>query len=134
MRFLGIHKQSHQYWLDLIDQSKYKDLDSDQYNEGPLIEELETRIAALLGKPDSLFFNKGTTCQLAALKVHCDNQKNHKIMLHPQSHIAQDEHDAFQVLMGLEGFMIGKSNSPISLEDVESVKENVGNANEASQQ
>ncbi len=120
-----MHKQDHRYWLDLMNQSKYRDFDSDRYNEGPLVDELETRIAALLGKPDALFFNKGTTCQLAALKVHCNNQHNHKIMLHPQSHIAQDEQDAYQALMRLDGCLIGKPDTPISLEDVESVNEKV---------
>ncbi len=125
MRYLGMHKHSHQYWLDLMSQSKYSQYDSDTYNEGPLVDELETRIAALLGKPDAMFFNKGTTCQLAALKVHCENQSNNKVMLHPQSHIAQDEQDAFQAMMGLEGVFIGKTDSPITLADVEASNEQV---------
>ena len=125
MRYLGMHKQSHQYWLDLMNQSKYREFDADSYNQGPLVDELETRIAALLGKPDALFFNKGTSCQLAALKVHCENKKNSKVMLHPQSHIAQDEQDAYQALMGLQGVLVGQTDSPITLEDVESVSDQV---------
>ncbi len=122
-----MHKQGHSYWLDLMNQSKYREFDSDSYNEGPLVDELETRIAALLGKPDALFFNKGTTCQLAALKVHSENENTAKIMLHPQSHMAQDEQDSYQALMGLEGILIGQQDCPITLEDVEAVSEQIAN-------
>ncbi len=120
-----MHKQSQPYWLDLMNQSKYREFDSDSYNEGPLVEELETRIAALLGKPDALFFNKGTTCQLAALKVHCENKNTAKIMLHPQSHIAQDEQDAYEALMGLEGVLVGQQETPITLKDVEAANKEI---------
>jgi len=125
LRYLGVHKQSHKYWLDLMNQSKYRCFDSDQYNEGPLVDELETRIAALLGKADALFFNKGTSCQLAALKVHCNNKNNEKIILHPQSHIAQDEQGAYEKLIGLNGILAGKPNMPISVTDIESITESI---------
>ena len=120
-----MHKQSHDHWLKLMSDSKYCHFESDTYNEGPLVDELETRVAALLGKPDAMFFNRGTTCQMAALKVHCDNQNNPKVMLHPQSHIAQDEQDAFQALMGLEGVFIGNPDQPLTLEDVQASDEQV---------
>ncbi|MGJ8663526.1 MAG: threonine aldolase family protein, partial [Marinicella sp.] len=125
MRYLGMHHQSHQYWLDIMHQSKYKGLTNDRYNEGPLIDELETRIAALLGKPDALFFNKGTTCQMAALKVHCEQKNNNKVILHPQSHIALDEQDAYQSLMGLEGVLLGKDNKPFTAKDLTTIKDEV---------
>ncbi len=125
MRYLGMHQQNHQYWLDLMNRSKYRKFSSDRYNNGPLVDELETRIAALLGKPDALFFNKGTSCQLAALKVHCENQNNNKIMLHPQSHIAADEQNAYQELINLQGVLIGHQDKPICLDDVKEVTEKV---------
>ena len=125
MRYLGMHKQDHSYWLDLMNQSKYRGFDSDSYNEGQLVDELETRIAALLGKPDALFFNKGTTCQMAALKAHCENKANNKVMLHSQSHIAQDEQDAYQALMGLEGVLVGQQDAPITLESVKAITEEI---------
>ncbi len=123
MRYLGMHQQPHDHWLEVMNQSKYRKYASDRYNEGPLIDELETRIAALLGKPDAMFFNKGVTCQLAALKVHC--KQHNQVMLHPQSHIVQDEQDAYQALMGLEGVLVGQMDQPITLEDVQSTNQGV---------
>ncbi len=125
MRYLGMHQQNHQYWLELMNQSKYRKFASDRYNDGPLIEELETRIAALLGKPDALFFNKGTSCQLAALKVHCEHQNNNKVILHPQSHIVADEQNAYQELMDLQGILVGEQDKPICLQDVEAINESI---------
>lgn len=125
MRYLGLHKHSHEHWLQLMSQSKYRHYDTDSYNEGPLIDELETRVAALLGKPDAMYFNKGTTCQMAALKVHCEDQQNTRVMLHPQSHIVADEADAYQALMGLQGVMVGAVDRPLTVADISHVSEPV---------
>ena len=118
MRYLGMHPHSHRYWINLLSQSKYQDMAPDCYNQGPLVDELEERMAELLGKPSTLFFNKGVTCQLAALKVHCEQANNAQVLLHPQSHIAQDEHDAYQALMGLKGVLVGQRQYPLALTDL----------------
>ena len=87
MRHLGMYKKTHQQWLNEVNESKYLDYETDSYNQGPLVEMLEARVSELLGKPSSLFFNKGVTAQLAAMKVVCDARNNNLIALHPQSHI-----------------------------------------------
>lgn len=112
--------QSNHLWIESMQQSKYADYDADTYNIGPLIDELESRIAALLDKPTAQFYTKGTTCQLAALKVHCDTKNKYKVLLHPQSHIAIDEQDAYQSLMGLKGVLIGRTDQPILYDDLKS--------------
>ena len=125
MRYLGMHQQSHQYWLNIMNQSKYKELGNDIYNQGPLVSELENRVATLLGKPKSMFFNKGTTCQLAALKTICVAKNNNRVILHPKSHIALDEQNAYQALIGLEGLLLGADDAPFTTEDLEGTNDEV---------
>lgn len=113
-----MYKKTHRQWLDEMNQSKYIDFETDSYNQGPLVEMLETRISGKLGKESSLFFNKGVTAQLAALKVASDNKQNKFIALHPQTHLVLDEENAYQALLGLEGQLIGKPNRAFTVNDL----------------
>jgi threonine aldolase len=126
LRYLDMHKQSHQYWLDKLQHSKYLDADIDSYNQGELMDLLEQRVAKLLGKEQALFFHKGTIAQLAALKVAANRRNNSKVVVHPQSHIVVDESDAYQTLMGLEGIEVGTQSKANTFHDIEQVGQNVG--------
>ena len=109
-----MQQHDHAYWLKLMQQSQWLTAGMDTYNQGPLIDELETQVAALLGKPSALVFNKGTTCQLAALKTVCLQQDNPVVGLHPRSHIAEDEDDAYIHLTGLKPVFIGSAEAPFN--------------------
>jgi threonine aldolase len=122
MRHLGMYQHNHQYWLDLMNQSDYRLLGSDCYNEGPLVDLIEQRVADLLDKPAAMFFNKGTTCQLAAMKTVCEHKNNNHIAIHPQSHIAIDEQEAYQHLMGLEASFVGTVDKSIMASDLQAIK------------
>ena len=125
LRKLNVKTQTHQYWLDVMSQSKYVNEKHDGYNKGPLVDKLETRVANLLGKERALFFHKGVTAQLAALKVVAESKGNNKVILHPNSHIAGDEQNSYQALMGLRGIELGKSFQPFNDTDVSQVTESV---------
>ncbi|MFK5855136.1 MAG: beta-eliminating lyase-related protein, partial [Bacteroidota bacterium] len=107
LRKLNVKTQTHQHWLDVMSQSQYVKEKADGYNQGPLIDKLEHRVAKLLGKEKALFFHKGIAAQLVALKVVAESKNNNKVILHPNSHIAGDENNAYQVLMGLRGIELG---------------------------
>jgi threonine aldolase len=109
-----------------MNQSKYINYQHDCYNQGPLVETLEFRIAELLGKEKALFFHKGITAQLTALKVIAEEKNNNKVVLHPQSHIAGDEKNAYQELMNLHGIEIGVQDTPFTAKQVAEVDELVG--------
>ena len=47
---------------------------TDMYGEGGVVDELETEIAGLLGKPAAAFFPSGTMAQQIALRVHADRR------------------------------------------------------------
>lgn len=89
----------------------------DVYGQGRAIQALEAEVAALLGKPAARFMHKGVAAQLAALRVHC-GEGDGPVALHPQSHIAIDEAEAFEKLMGLRGLCIGHLNQPLDNEDL----------------
>lgn len=123
IRHLGMHRQSHRYWLDIMTQSKYLDESIDCYNQGALVELLETRVAKLLGKEKALFVHKGTIAQLTAMKVASELKSNKNVIVHPKSHIALDEENAYQALTGLNGITIGTDFEPFDFSMVKSITE-----------
>lgn len=126
LRRLNFKTQTHQYWLDMLSQSKYVQEKPDGYNQGPLIDKLEARVAHFLGKEKALFFHKGVVAQLVALKVVAESKNNQKVIVHPNSHIAGDEQNAYQALMGLRGIQLGKMHQPFDSNAVSDVTESVG--------
>jgi threonine aldolase len=126
LRYINMHKQSHQYWIDKMQSSRYIDADIDSYNQGELMRRLEQRVAKLLGKEQALFFHKGTIAQLAALRVAADRRVNHRVALHPQSHIVVDESDAYQLLMGLKGVEVGVQGNALNYQDIAQIEQPVG--------
>lgn len=89
----------------------------DVYGQGEAVQALEAQVAALLGKPAARYFHKGVAAQLAALRVHCGDGDG-PVALHPQSHIAIDEAEAFERLMGLRGLRVGRPDQPADIEDL----------------
>lgn len=87
----------------------------DVYGQGEAMQALEAEVATLLGKPAARFMHKGVAAQLAALRVHCGDGDG-PVALHPQSHIAIDEAEAFEHLMRLRGLRIGETDSPFTNE------------------
>jgi threonine aldolase len=125
IRELGMPMPTQAEWLAKIQGSKYLQQSIDLYNSGGLVEQLESRIATILGKPAALFFPKGMVAQLCALKVAAIRRNNPNIILHPKSHIAFDEQDAYQRLLGLQGIVIGEENAPFTMQQILSLKQSV---------
>ena len=63
------------------------DITTDRYGEGGVVEELETRLAELLGKPAAAFFVSGTMAQQIALRIHADHSNRRTVAFHPTCHI-----------------------------------------------
>jgi threonine aldolase len=126
IKTLNFPNISHRYWLDIMNNSKYLDYQPDCYGNGELVELLETRVAKLLGKPKALFFHKGVIAQLCALKVAAENKACNNVILHPNCHIAANEENGYQALMGLRGIELGTPHQPFDCEAVKNVAEKVG--------
>ena len=125
MRRLYYPVQTHKSWLSQMEHSKYLNEDRDIYSQGVLVQLLEQRVAKLLGKEQALFFYKGITAQLVALKVASINNKCNNVILHPNSHLVANEQDAYQALMGLRGIQLGQLSEPFHAKDVTAVTEDV---------
>ncbi|MCX7553833.1 beta-eliminating lyase-related protein [Marinicella sp. S1101] len=113
--------KTHEQWLNIMNASRYTSYECDIYNQGPLVELIENKMAQKLAKPKALFFNKGTVCQLAALKTICEKQDNPLIAIHPQSHIAIDEDLAYQHVTQLKAASLGAQGKPIVSADLDSL-------------
>ncbi|VAW11851.1 Low-specificity L-threonine aldolase, partial [hydrothermal vent metagenome] len=61
--------------------------------------------------------------QLIAMKVASELRNNKNIVLHPKSHIAFDEENAYQALTGLKGITIGTDFEPFDCQSVISITE-----------
>lgn len=126
IKTLNFPNISHKYWLDIMNNSQYLDHKFDCYGNGELVELLENRAAKLLGKQKALFFNKGVIAQLTALKVAAEQKTCDKVILHPNCHIAANEENGYQALMGLRGIELGTPHHPFDFESVNNVTEKVG--------
>ena len=125
-KFVSRHKPlTHRQWLQRIEQVPEIDLQLDFYNSGPAITLLEHKMAELLGKERALFVHKGMVGQNAALLQWAEELGNDVIAIHPQSHIAVDESNAYEYLLHLEARMFGKHNSAITERDIDSLPEDL---------
>jgi threonine aldolase len=99
------------------------DISPDRYGEGGVVEELESHLADLLGKPAAAFFVSGTMAQQIALRIHADRAGRRTVAFHPTCHIDLHEGRAFERLHGLVGRPVGDPFQVLSLDDLETVAE-----------
>ncbi|MFI1415307.1 threonine aldolase family protein [Streptomyces sp. NPDC020707] len=76
------------------------DLPVDMYGDG-IVETLEERVAALLGKDAAAFFPSGTMAQQVALRCWAGRTGNPTVAMHPLSHPEVHERHALSALGGL---------------------------------
>ena len=96
-------------------------IEADRYGEGALVEGLEQKIATLLGKPLATFFPSGTMAQLAAMRVWTERKRLARFGMHPTSHLALHENQAYAALMHLHGVPAGDRLRPLTAEDLAAV-------------
>jgi threonine aldolase len=97
----------------------------DYYGIGGAVTELETEIAALLGKQSALFFPTGTMAQQATIRVHADRRQRKTVVFHPACHMETNEERGYQHLHGLFGKPVGPYYEPLSPAGLEQVHEPV---------
>ncbi|MED5523649.1 MAG: beta-eliminating lyase-related protein [Pseudomonadota bacterium] len=105
-------------WQRLAD-AVLPDEQADVYGAGPLINDFEQQLAQMLGKEAALFLPSGTMAQCLAMKIYCQDALNHRIGLHPTSHLLLHEQQAYQALYGLEAAPIGPRDAVPSLGDMQ---------------
>ncbi|NES12665.1 MULTISPECIES: low specificity L-threonine aldolase [Micromonospora] len=97
----GIRPPSVREQLAVLGESLTGDPVPDFYGEGGPVEELEGRVAELLGAEAVAFFPTGTMAQQIALRYGAELTGRDGVGLHPLSHPVLHERDALVLLAGL---------------------------------
>lgn len=120
---------NHHYPVRIKDQLKsladhvFDDDRRDVYGSGALINDFETEVASILGKPKAVFMLSGTMAQPLALRIWCEQAKNHNIGLHPTSHLERHEEKAYLYLHQLNASLLGEVHRVLNLSDIQKSKE-----------
>jgi threonine aldolase len=93
----------------------------DTYGRGELFEGFEGKIAALLGKPAAVFMPSGIMAQLAAVRIWGEAARLNRFGMHPTSHLAQHECEAYAALLNFHGVPIGDRLRPMTAADLAAV-------------
>lgn len=99
--------------MKLVDEGKVK---IDNYSNGGIVEELENKFAALLGKESAVFMPTGTLANHIAVRRLANN--NRRIIVQEQSHFYNDSGDCAETLSGLNLITTGDNAVDFSVNDV----------------
>jgi threonine aldolase len=111
--------------LELADATD-PELKPGHYGEGEVVERVEKRVAALLGKEAAVFMPSGTMAQQIALRVWCDRAGTNHVAFHPLSHLEVHEQNGYRRLHGLHSTLLGTAERMFTLEDLDNLVEPVG--------
>jgi threonine aldolase len=107
-------------YAQLLLQLTAKDkLVADNYSLGGCVEELEKKMAALLGKEAAIFMPTGTLANQLAIRNLA--QTNNRVLLQEESHVYNDTGDACQVLSHLNLIPLGAGKAGFTLKEVEAI-------------
>ena len=98
-------------------------IEHDTYGQGELVQGFERKIAALLGKAAAMFAPSGVMAQLAAVKVWAEAAGLDRFGIHPTSHLAHHEEQAYAALMHCHAVPVGQRLRPMLAKDLEAVRE-----------
>lgn len=91
----------------------------DTYSRGGVVEELEKRMAEILGKESAVFMPTGTLANHLAIRKLAGEKR--KIIVQADSHIYRDSGDCANTLSGLNLIPLAQGEVDFSLSDVEVV-------------
>ncbi|MFG2057748.1 threonine aldolase family protein [Micromonospora sp. NPDC048930] len=112
--------------LALIGATVTDDPVPDFYGEGGPVEELEARVADLLGAEAVAFFPTGTMAQQVAMRYGAEVTGRDAVGLHPLSHPLLHERDAYAVLGGHRAVRTTDAPRNPSAEEVAALDEPIG--------
>ena len=94
-------------------------IDPDNYSNGGIVQELEQKFAALLGKEAAVFMPTGTLANHIALRQLAGH--NTKAIVQAESHIYNDSGDCAQTLSGLNLIPLAPNHTAFTLAQVQAV-------------
>ncbi|HSU03401.1 MAG TPA: beta-eliminating lyase-related protein [Nocardioides sp.] len=87
---------------DLAAFAEEHDIAWDRYGERGAVEQLESEVAEILGKPAAVMFPSGVMAQQATLRAWCDRSGSRRVALPDLSHLVRHEQDGPRRVLGLE--------------------------------
>jgi threonine aldolase len=109
--------------LHALAEATGEDERADRYGSGERIEQLEQRVAAILGKEAAVFMPSGTMAQQIALRIWCERRGTGTVAFHPTCHLELHEEKGYARLHGLHGKLVGDPNRLITVADLERIGE-----------
>lgn len=98
----------------------------DVYGEGELIQSLERKVAALLGKEAATFCITGTMAQATALRLACADRGSRLVALHSTAHILKHERGNHQLLDHFHALQVGSPHRPFTMADLDAIPDHLG--------
>ncbi len=129
----GLDLNPAEYSALLAKLTSEKNIIADNYSRGGIVEELENKMANLLGMESAVFMPTGTLANQIAIRKLAGNNK--KVIVQAESHIYNDSGDCAQNLSSLNLIPLAKGKTNFTLKDVKEavlrakngrVKTNVG--------
>src|SRR5215813_3711082 len=93
------------------------DLKPDSYSQGGIVEQVESRMAALLGKETAVWLPTGTLANHLAVRLLAGNKR--RVLVQADSHLYRDCGDCAQTLSGLNLVPLAPGKAIFTLQDVE---------------
>lgn len=107
----------------IADWCEANDVEHDRYGQGEVVEAFERKVADRLGKPAAMFAPSGVMAQLAAAKIWAEAAGLDRFGLHPTSHLAHHEEQAYAALLRCHAVPVGHRLRPMCARDLDAVKE-----------
>ena len=95
------------------------DLEQDYYSNGGVVEELEERMADVLGKERAVFLPTGTLANHLAVRLLCEARGGRRVVTQAESHLANDAGDDCATLAGLRVVGLAPGEVGLTLEQVQ---------------
>ena len=93
------------------------EISPDSYSLGGVVEQLETRMAALLGKESAVWLPTGTLANHLAVRLLAGNRR--RVLVQAESHLMNDCGDCAEVLSGLHLAPLAPGKATFTLAEVE---------------
>jgi threonine aldolase len=113
----GIPHTPAEYSALLSELSKPGKLEPDRYSQGGAVQELEARMAALLGKETAIWLPTGTLANHLAVRLLAGSKR--RVLVQAESHLFNDSGDCAQTLSGLHLVPLAAGHATFSLKEVE---------------
>ena len=112
----GIPHTPAEYARLLADLSSKSEIARDDYSRGGIVETLENRVAAMLGKEAAVWFPTGTLANQVAVRMLAGNRR--RVLVQAESHLYRDCGDCCQTLSGLTLIPLAPGKPGFTLQDV----------------